>query len=108
MIDIARLRRRGWTSCDITFANEQDLECKTIAIAKELGTPVAARKRRLCEPLRPTEANVARPHTLSSRYATGSFPLHVDTAHWVTPCHYVILACANQGVGNRKTLLLDI
>ena len=32
---------------------------------------------------------------------------HTDSAHWVTPCRYVLLGCENSGSGNRSTLLLD-
>lgn len=62
------------------------------------------------EPVRdiqPQQAGGAKPNTLSSRYGTGGFPFHTDTAHWERPARYLLLYCVSPGEGIRPTRLQD-
>lgn len=107
-IDWAELETRGWVSFTLPSSTESDLREQLLALANGLGTPAATRSGgNLCDTLLPTEADAARPRSLSKVHAVGEFPLHNDTAHWLTPCHYVMLACVSPGSGSRPTLLLD-
>lgn len=54
-----------------------------------------------------TEASLAKPNSLSQKFSPGEFPCHSDTAHWLTPCRFVILACLAPGAADRRTILLD-
>jgi alpha-ketoglutarate-dependent taurine dioxygenase len=77
-------------------------------LAKQFGTPIALRTgREFCDKLRPVNASLAKPNSLSRKYSLGEFPCHSDTAHWLTPCRFVILACLSPGAAGRQTLLLD-
>ena len=107
-IGIDRLNKDGWVSLECEAASEHCLKKTIVELAREIGTPIASRNGKdICEKLRPTEADKARLHSLSKIYSLGSLPLHVDTAHWVTPCRFIILACLKPGIGNRSTILLD-
>ncbi len=107
-IDGAVLQSRGWSSLTLALATESDLREQLLALASGLGIPAATRTGgSLCDALLPTEAAAAKPRSLSKVYAVGEFPLHTDTAHWLTPCRYVMLVCVSPGSGNRPTLLMD-
>lgn len=86
-----QLRENGWSRIDGSLGNSQPLGTRMLEIASLLGTPVGARvKDVLVETLTPTGTDQARTRSLSRIYSTGSFPLHTDTAHWPTPCRYVV------------------
>jgi hypothetical protein len=107
-IDGAVLESRGWVSFAMPSSNESELREQLLALASGLGTPAATRSGgSLCDTLLPTETDAAKPRSLSKVHAVGEFPLHIDTAHWLTPCRYVMLACVSPGSGSRPTLLLD-
>lgn len=57
--------------------------------------------------IQPQHAGAAKSNTLSSRYGTGGFPFHTDTAHWRRPARYLILYCVAPGEGMRPTRLQD-
>jgi hypothetical protein len=99
---------RGWSSYDVHAKSDSALRGELTALADHLGTPVASRAgRQLCDKLCPTEALLAKPNSLSEKYSLGEFPCHSDTAHWVIPCRFVVLACVSPGAANRPTFLLD-
>jgi hypothetical protein len=103
VIDIANLLSRGWTACNFEVETESALKNGLITLAKQLGTPVALRPgRELCDKLQPTDASLAKPHSLSRKFSLGEFPCHSDTAHWLTPCRFVILACLSPGAADRS------
>jgi alpha-ketoglutarate-dependent taurine dioxygenase len=107
-IDGAVLESRGWVSFTLPSSTESDLREQLLALASGLGTPAATRcGGSLCDTLLPTEADAAKPRSLSKVHAVGEFPLHIDTAHWLTPCRYVMLACVSPGSASRPTLLMD-
>jgi|ERR1051326_910203 hypothetical protein len=107
-IDEDALESRGWVSFNLSLSTESDLRDQLLALATESGTPAATRSSgSLCDALMPTAAEAAKPCSLSKIHAVGEFPLHNDTAHWLTPCHYVMLACISPGGGSRPTLLMD-
>lgn len=102
------IQARGWASCALNPTSESFFREQLLLLAAKLGTPVATRSGgNLCDMLMPTGAHAAKPRSLSKIHSAGEFPLHIDTAHWLTPCRYVILACLSPGSGNRPTLLLD-
>ena len=107
-IDGAVLESRGWVSFAMPSSTESDLRKQLPALASGLGTPAATRSGgSLCDMLLPTESEAAKPRSLSKVHAVGEFPLHIDTAHWLTPCRYVMLACVSPGSASRPTLLMD-
>lgn len=102
------LSERGWTLTEADATDEQAFSEHLRKLAALFGVPVTTHKGdETISVLRPTEADEARPNSLSASYSTGSFPLHVDTAHWIVPCRYILLGCVHPGEGNRRTLLLD-
>lgn len=102
------LTERGWTLTKVDATDEQTFCEQLRTLAASLGVPVAGRTgEATVSVLRPTEASESRPNSLSASYSTGSFPFHVDTAHWVVPCRYIVLGCFDPGEGGRRTLLLD-
>lgn len=107
-IDVAVLESRGWVSFAMPSSTESDLREHLLALATGLGTPAATRSGGgLFDTLLPTEADASKPRSLSKIHAVGEFPLHIDTAHWLTPCRYVMLACVSPGSASRPTLLMD-
>lgn len=99
------LEKDGWCvfECDT-----QHLEDEALAIARTLGEPVASRRGgALVDRIVPQAADSSHPRSLTSQHGLGSFPLHIDTAHWLTPCHFIILACEAPGASDRPTELLD-
>ena len=108
MINWNILKTRGWMSFTLAGPCEADLREQLFALAAKFGEPTATRSSSdLCDSLIPTPAHAARSRSLSRLYSLGEFPLHNDTAHWPSPCRYVILACASVGNGSRPTFLLD-
>jgi hypothetical protein len=107
-IDGPVLETHGWLSFTLLSSCESDLREQLLALAAGLGTPAATRfGGSLCDTLLPTEAHAAKPRSLSNIHSAGEFPIHNDTAHWLTPCRYVMLACVSPGSGSRPTLLMD-
>lgn len=107
-LDTNLLRTRGWTSLNLSLSRSTAVEDRLTALASSLGTPKPMRAGGpVCEPLMPTNASQAKRHSLSRRFSLGEFPLHVDTAHWPTPCRFLVLACVNPGSAERATLLLN-
>jgi alpha-ketoglutarate-dependent taurine dioxygenase len=108
IIDGAVLESRGWVSFSLPSFAESDLREQLLALSSGLGTPTATRSGgNLCDTLLPTAAAAAKPRSLSKSHAVGEFPLHMDTAHWLTPCRYVMLACVSPGSARRLSLLMD-
>src|ERR1017187_3282214 len=107
-IDRAVLESRGWVSFTLPSPTQSDWREQLLTLVSGLGTPAATRSGGgLCDTLQPMEAEAAKPQSLSKVHAVGEFPLHIDTAHWLTPCRYVMLACVSPGSASRPTLLLD-
>jgi alpha-ketoglutarate-dependent taurine dioxygenase len=107
-IDETKLQSRGWILFQLRPQTENDLQVKLLSLADRLGKPASTRSGGgLCDVLLPTESNVAKSHSLSKVYTVGEFPIHTDTAHWLKPCRFVILACVSPGSARRPTLLLD-
>jgi len=72
--------------------------------ARSLGNPIPLESGAFVKQLKVTTSELARANSLSSRYGTGSFPFHTDTAFWRTPARLVLL----RGVGgnlSRPTLV---
>lgn len=102
---LGSLQERGWWKGKRLGPNLDDDLCQ---IANRLGQPVGVRRRRsLVEVLKPKSADLAYANSLSAQYQLSSFPYHVDTAHWPTPCKYIVMGCKSPGSCNRKSLLID-
>jgi len=107
-IDRIALETHGWVSVDMSAYSEPDLAERLLGLAEQMGTPTPTRPGGpLVEMLRPTISDAAKEGSLSKIHSAGEFPLHIDTAHWLTPCRYLILGCLSPGAGNRSTALLD-
>lgn len=112
VIDLAPVKaavvRRGWAALSPALASTEDL-CKCIkSVGSELGSIVPGRGKRAIEPVVPQTTAGAYAGSLSSKYGLGVLPLHTDTAHWTTPCRYLVIGCADVGPVPTPTLLLDV
>jgi hypothetical protein len=102
----SQIESKGWAK--ISHTGPIPLRDRLNDIARTLGTPVGGRSRgTVVESLKPVERCHANPRSLSGLHATGAFPLHSDTAHWITPCRFIVLGCLNPGDASRATLILD-
>lgn len=109
LFDLNLLKSVGWVSCELEAKTDKRFLTNLLAIANQFGSPVASRAGgKLYDVLAPLNAEIAKPHSLSKIFSTGAFPLHVDTAHWTTPCRYLILACSSPGASSRATSVLNI
>ncbi len=106
--DLRELVARGWGQVQFSDSSESTLRREMLSLGAQLGTPLPVRTGRdLFTILTPTATAAARPNSLSHRFAHGEFELHNDTAHWVMPCRYILLACLDSGGGGRPTIVLD-
>lgn len=104
--DATHLNDRGWV--ELHGALGDDPERSLLALADTLGQVVRSRPRSdLIDRLRPARAEATRLPSLSRRYGTGAFPLHTDTAHWLTPARYILVGCLHPGRQRRATLLIQ-
>jgi len=107
-LDRDALQSRGWANCSLTLGSTIELNEQVLRLARQLGEPVATRVGgEVLQKLCPTRARMAKPRSLSWKYGVGEFPFHTDTAHWLMPCRYIVLACLAPGEGRRPTYLLD-
>ena len=99
------LVKKGWWKGK---CHMQDIDAFLLEIAVNLGDPIGMRRRRdVIEVLKPISACSAYPNSLSKKHALSEFPIHCDTAHWPTPCRYIVIGCKNKGSCGRKTILVD-
>jgi Taurine catabolism dioxygenase TauD, TfdA family len=77
------------------------------AVARLLGEVIPGRGQQAVERVVPRTSSAAYAGSLSSRYGLASLPLHMDTAHWPTPCKYLVMACESVGPAPTPTILLD-
>lgn len=107
-IDVDELNVSGWTSCKIDVETEDQFALDLLALGNQLGSPIATRSgSSFCDRVTPKDAPHSRSRSLSRIFSLGEFPLHVDTAHWVVPCRFLVLGCFSPGTANRCTELLD-
>lgn len=107
-LDLARLNSRGWAELELPWIDEADFRAQLLLIATCIGKPVASRPGGgLCDSLSPIKSEFAHLKSLSKYHDMGEFPLHIDTAHWINPCRYVLMGCIHPGFSNRNTNLLD-
>lgn len=99
------LQKSGWVK--LYFSLERELSEGIFKIANALGIPYAGRKGAYLERLSPTSADQSYPQSLSRKYGLEALPLHNDTAHFPTPCRYVVLGCEEPGEVPSPTVLLD-
>ena len=101
------LKRRGWASVSLAHENEPSLSQAMAQIGLCLGTVISRSGDLPVERVSPRGADDARKSSLSRRFGTGRLPLHCDMAHWIVPCRYIVLACADTGRVDSPTTLLD-
>jgi hypothetical protein len=105
-MDIKKLYACGW--CEIASDASKDLSGQLLEIGWRLGRPVALRNSiDIVQKLVPSQESRFT-NSLSAKYKDGEFPMHMDTAHWLTPCRYVVMGCSKEGERRRDTLLLDM
>lgn len=101
-LDFGALDSEGF--CTAHGVRDTDL----LRLVEPLGrVRVDPRNPELVRDIQPQQAGAAKPNTLSSRYGTGGFPFHTDTAHWERPARYLLLYCVSPGEGMRPTRLQD-
>jgi hypothetical protein len=108
--DFAKLRElehSGWLEINSNAESEGGLIEQSRSIAGVLGCVVRGPRRQFVEHLRPIGSDHARPASLSKKYGLGVFPIHCDTAHWLTPARYVVLSCVHPGETDQATVILD-
>lgn len=103
----ADLATRGWCVFTAPVSIGDDPADEVRAVAQELGEIVAGRARQTVERIVPHTPSSAFAGSLSSKYGLEPLPLHTDTAHWPTPCRYLVMACAAVGPVSTPTTLLD-
>lgn len=104
-MDVTRLHALGW--CEISSDVSEDLSVQLLEIGQRLGRPVALRNSLdIVQELVPSRESRFS-NSLSAKYKDGEFPMHTDTAHWLTPCRYIVMGCSKEGERQRDTLLLD-
>lgn len=103
---LTKLRDSGWAKVHLETRDMNTLGDFLTTAANQLGTPIHGRSGTV-EKITPKRIEQANPNSLSGKYGLGPFPLHCDTSQWITPCRFVLLACANPGTVPIPTLLLD-
>jgi Taurine catabolism dioxygenase TauD, TfdA family len=101
------LRKSGWASIALGAQGVPFLTQAVTRIANSLGDIVPRRGGTFVERLSPRSSENARAKSLSRKFGCGALPLHCDTAHWLVPCRYIVLACAEPGHVEAPTVLLD-
>jgi len=102
---VTALTSYGW--CVLPALTCSKLDGEVHAVARLLGEVIPGRGRAAVERVIPRMPSTAYAGSLSSRYGLASLPLHVDTAHWPTPCRYLVMACEAVGPVPTPTILLD-
>lgn len=106
ILPIAELEQHGWVIFDLE--QQADLQRWVVKAASSLGEIAPTREQgALLDRLIVRDAGRSPPNSLSSRFGGSGFPMHMDTAHWPTPCHFVILGCVAPGDQSRSTTLTD-
>jgi hypothetical protein len=77
-------------------------------VAHSLGEPVPSKTGRgFVDELTPLPEEEAQVPSLSRIYGLGALPFHIDTAHWVVPCRYVLMSCNSLGDGKVLTMVVE-
>jgi Taurine catabolism dioxygenase TauD, TfdA family len=102
-----RLQTDGWASLKLGLDGIPCLKERVTEIARSLGSVVVGPGGTLVETISPRSETTARAASLSHRFGCGALPLHCDTAHWIIPCRYIVLACMAVGSVRTPTLLVN-
>ncbi len=103
----SKVRSDGWATTHIAV-HRSDMGAALDDITSLFGECIPHSTRGVTEILSPKQSNQCNPSSLSGKYGLSAFPLHTDTAHWVTPCRYIVLACLEPGESGTDTVLLDM
>ena len=105
---VSSIDRDGWSVFNTGIDKPIDLKRWMLAVGKQLGEVCPSRRgSEVVDVLVPTIESKSKPSSLSRVFGLGSLPLHCDTAHWTTPCRYIVLGCINPGSSPAATLILD-
>jgi hypothetical protein len=94
-------------SFDTGLCDEGDIHQALLAASADLGEIYPGRNGQLVERIVPMRTRTAHAASLSSSYGLRPLPLHVDTAHRVTPARWVVIACVKPGTRSVVTRLVD-
>lgn len=94
------LNKKGFLYIKSPVTKLNSLESYLLDISNQLGKTTPTRGRTLIDELIPTESKEAKINSLSKIYGKGQQPWHIDTAHWIEPARYIVLAC--KVVGNNS------
>ena len=99
------LESLGWWKGN---CKDSDLDTYMLGLANKLGDPIGIRRKNdVIEVLEPTHSDLSYPNSLSKQFALSEFPFHCDTAHWPTPCRFIVIGCKEKGACGRTTNLVD-
>ena len=101
------LAANGWAVLSTTSTTHDSLAADVLSTAGKLGDIVPGRGGQIVELVVPESIHTARASSLSSKYGLQPLPLHTDTAHWIIPCRFLVLACLEPGPTPTPTFLLD-
>jgi alpha-ketoglutarate-dependent taurine dioxygenase len=98
----------GFEVVDTPMRGLADMSEAAIALARRFGPLLPGRFGRVVEEVVPTTAGEAPPRSLSEKYGTDMLPLHMDTAHRLSPARVIVLGCVNVGLSPTSTTLLNV
>jgi hypothetical protein len=99
-----RIASHGWAHLSALFEVSSSFESDLVRLGELLGTTIpSVGGRSTVDHLRPSQSAAQSRHSLSEIYGLQPFPLHIDTAHWKTPCRYVLFACYKTGTSAAAT-----
>ena len=101
------LDARGWTLLSRLQLEGATAGVHCLALARQLGKPVATRGRGLVDVLVPQVSSQAKPRSLSAQTGAGPQPWHVDLSHCTEPARYLVMSCLREGQAQAPTELLD-
>lgn len=105
--DREKIKSCGWVKLSRPASDTDDLKIIVREVATEFGLLAKGRDGAIVERLSPKPQTLANPSSLSIKYGLTDFPFHNDTAHWLTPSRYIILACEKPGSSSAVTRLVD-
>lgn len=98
----------GWSVVPTDAATPEALAVEVERVALTLGKIVPGRAWQRVERVVANAPERAAVGSLSSKFGLLPLPLHTDTAHWITPCRFLVMACALPGPVPTPTVLVNI
>lgn len=98
---LAEINHFGWVEINQVFSDSE-----LVKFAENFGKVLTHPNGKKIDVLIPKKPEDAIFNTFSSRFGYDRFPLHTDTAFWLTPTRYVLMTCVNGE--NSPTTILPI